>query len=384
MILGIDLSNICVGGGITHISEVLRCVKPIDFGFKCIVVWGGVKPLSNLYEKSWLEKVYVPILDRKLPWRVWWQQFILPKSLEQKHCNLLFSPGGTLPYRLSLSAVTMSRNMLPFEPEEAARYDSVLMRLRLKLLNPVQKMSLHKADGFIFLTQYAKERICSQLKKELPRSVIVQQGINNKFFLFPRNQKPIDYYSLTNPFRLLYVSSVDVYKHQWYVAEAITALRNKGIPVTIDFIGSFYPQAMRRFKSTLQQVDSNGDFITYIGYTPYNELAKAYHSADAFVFASSCENMPNILLEAMAAGLPIACSNRGPMPEVLGQGGVYFDPESPYEIAETLHDLITNVDLRKCCALTAYKRVKKKTWEHCANETFLFLAEVAQIKSLNH
>ena len=49
--------------------------------------------------------------------------------------------------------------------------------------------------------------------------------------------------------------------------------------------------------------------------------------ANLFVFASSCENMPNTLVEAMAIGLPIACSDRGPMPEVLRDGGVYFDPE---------------------------------------------------------
>ena len=35
--------------------------------------------------------------------------------------------------------------------------------------------------------------------------------------------------------------------------------------------------------------------------------------------------MPNTLVEAMASGLPIACSDRGPMPEVLGDGGVLFD-----------------------------------------------------------
>jgi len=44
----------------------------------------------------------------------------------------------------------------------------------------------------------------------------------------------------------------------------------------------------------------------------------------------------NILVEAMASGLPIACSNRGPMPEVLGDAGVYFDPEDPHDIARAL------------------------------------------------
>ena len=43
--------------------------------------------------------------------------------------------------------------------------------------------------------------------------------------------------------------------------------------------------------------------------------------SNIFIFASSCENMPITLIEGMASGLPIACSDRGPMPEVLQDGG---------------------------------------------------------------
>ena len=55
--------------------------------------------------------------------------------------------------------------------------------------------------------------------------------------------------------------------------------------------------------------------------------------SDLFIFASSCENLPITMLEAMASGIPICCSNRGPMPEVLGREGCYFDPEVPASIA---------------------------------------------------
>ena len=59
----------------------------------------------------------------------------------------------------------------------------------------------------------------------------------------------------------------------------------------------------------------------------HDDLHQKYLDADLGLFASSCENMPNILLETMGAGLPIACSNRQPMPEILKNGGEYFDPE---------------------------------------------------------
>ena len=55
------------------------------------------------------------------------------------------------------------------------------------------------------------------------------------------------------------------------------------------------------------------------GVIPSNELHLRYAEAYLGLFALSCEKMPNILLKTMASSLPIASSNKGPMPEVLGQ-----------------------------------------------------------------
>lgn len=83
------------------------------------------------------------------------------------------------------------------------------------------------------------------------------------------------------------------------------------------------------------------------------------------------------LLEAMSAGLPIACSDRGPMPEVLGAAGIYFDPERPEEIGRTLSTLLDDPGLREQSAWSAYERAKGFSWERCARDTFDYLAKVA-------
>ncbi len=83
--------------------------------------------------------------------------------------------------------------------------------------------------------------------------------------------------------------------------------------------------------------------------------------------------MPNILLEGMAAGLPIACSDRGPMPEVLGDAGVYFNPEDPASIAKAIRHLIESPELREQKAQAAFQRAQQYSWARCAEETFGFL-----------
>ena len=80
----------------------------------------------------------------------------------------------------------------------------------------------------------------------------------------------------------------------------------------------------------------------------------------------------------MGSGLPTACSNRGPMPEMLGDSGVYFDPEQPQSIVEALLTLVKSAPLRTELAQSSYSLAQKYSWQYCADETFAFLNESVQ------
>lgn len=377
MRVGIDASNLRAGGGVTHLVELLRAAKPQEYGFTQVIVWAGRQTLDQLsVDQPWLKLVHEPLLDKSLPYRTYWQRVELPK-LARKSCDILFIPGGHSvngfrPY------VTMCQNMLPFEYREIRRYDFSWMFLRNLLLRLIQTHAFRKANGVIFLNDYARKIVMENIKNFQGHWSNIPHGINRSFYLAPREQSPLNAFSSSNPLRFLYVSIVNVYKHQWHVVEAIAKLVNEGFPVTLDLIGPAYLPSLKRLQTIIQVVDPTEKFIRYHGPVPYLQLPDIYHQADAFVFASSCENMPNILLEAMASGLPIACSNRGPMPEILGDAGVYFDPEQPDEIANAVRQLLENSDLRTRCASGAYEKAKIYSWERCANETFGFINRVAK------
>jgi glycosyltransferase involved in cell wall biosynthesis len=88
--------------------------------------------------------------------------------------------------------------------------------------------------------------------------------------------------------------------------------------------------------------------------------------------------MPNILLEAMASGLPVASSSYGPMPEVLGQDAVYFDPVRADSVARALRTMIADAALRDRLAAVSFDRAQAFSWTRCAQDTFRFLGEVAR------
>jgi glycosyltransferase involved in cell wall biosynthesis len=375
--VGIDATNIRVGGGVTHLVEFLRAAHPEKHGVARIVIWGGTATLQLIEDRPWLFKKTPPALDQGLLQRTLWQHFHLSQSVREEECDLLFVPGGNHVGNYH-PIVTMSRNLLPFEWRELRRFGWSWMTVKLLLLRFAQTRSYKRADGLIFLNQYASKRVMKVVKKAGGKTTIIPHGVNVRFSMAPREQLLINKYDSSNPFRILYVSTVDIFKHQWVVAAAVANLRNKGIPVTLDLVGSAYPPALKKMNKVLELVDPGSEYIQYRGAIPYSKLHELYGSANLGLFASSCENMPNILVELMASGLPIVCSRYGSMPEVLGDAGEYFDPEDVKDIERSIAKMIHSPELRKNKSKLAYERSKLYSWKECASKTIDFLSKVAQ------
>ena len=380
MLIGLDASNLSSGGGITHLRHLLAAARPDRDGFDRILVWSSRKTLAQLPDRPWLEPVNYPVLDSSLRNRARWQQTALPRIASRLGCDLLFEPGGTVPLLGGgPPTVTMSRNMLPFQLRELLRYGASRATARFLVLRAVQSLSFQRADAVIFLTAHARERLGHLVGRGGGRSATIPHGVEERFRLAPRPQRPLAPAGET-PMRLLYVSSVDPYKHQWHVVDGVARLRREGLPVALDLVGPSSPRSLGRLEAAVARVDPGGEWVTYRGAVPHAELHRVYHAADVFIFASSCENMPNTLLEGMAAGLPIACSDRPPMPEILGGAGLLFDPENPGSIADALRRLLASPELRAQLAQQAFDRAAQFSWDRCAAETFSFLRSVADAR----
>jgi glycosyltransferase involved in cell wall biosynthesis len=119
------------------------------------------------------------------------------------------------------------------------------------------------------------------------------------------------------------------------------------------------------------------EFCTHLPFVTSEEVIRELREAGMFLFASSCETFGVTVLEAMASRLPIACSNRSGLPEILGDGGVYFDPADVESIADALGRLVESRDLRQGCAERAYLRASSYTWERSARATAAYLRDIA-------
>lgn len=373
MKMAINASRARSGGAKTHLHGIISSIDPWRFGFETVYIWAPKLLLQSLPEFSWLIKCNNTWIEGSLFKQLLWEKFIFIKELKERKVDIILNiDAGTIcPF---LPAVTMSRDMLAFEPGEAARLGFGRARLRQLLLKYIQCQSLSKSNGVIFLTNYAARMIgayCGKIKS----MKIVPHGVSASF---ERSfNKKRQYKRGNNPIQLLYVSPVWLFKHQWHVVRAVEILRDKGLNVFLRLVGGGDQSGLQKLNHQISKSDRRSLFVDYVGEVPHKDLPIYLSKADIFVFASSCENMPNSLIEAMKSSLPIACSDRGPMPEILQDGGIYFDPENPDSIANVIETLINDADIRERVSRRAFELSKPYSWVKCAHDTFEYISQIS-------
>ena len=108
----------------------------------------------------------------------------------------------------------------------------------------------------------------------------------------------------------------------------------------------------------------------FVGYLRGEELAAAYASADAFVYASETETMGNVILEAMASGLPVVAANAGGVPSLVEHGtdGFLFTPRNASEASQYVRELLDVPNRRNQMSAAALASIQKRTWRNSGDE----------------
>ena len=372
--IGIDASNIRHGGGRTHLIELLTAADPIRDRFSLIYIWGSEETLRLLPNREWLIKCPVVLLGSGFLLRMLWQVFSLGRVASKSGCSILFVPGGSFSTSFR-PVVTMHQNLLPFTFEEILRYGFSLLTLKWIVLRFTQSRSFRLANGVIFLSNHASSLVHCVAK--LPKSIrtrIIGHGLSRRFLDLDATLHNSREIKPNSSVTLLYVSTVDQYKHQWNIVEGVALARERSnFNLKLRLVGSSYGPSMRKLMKAIKKFDPEGCWVSYLGESDYSLIHKHYNDADIGIWASTCETFGLILVEMLAAGLPILSSNREPMPEILGDAACYFDPLQPELFSENLLSLLESDERRSILVEKALERAKLFSWESSATETFKFL-----------
>jgi glycosyltransferase involved in cell wall biosynthesis len=371
MNLIIDATNIKSGGGLTHLQEILSFDFALSSGYKKVVIFAPEKTLKKLPSKPWLQKNTHKWINQGYLLLLIWKIFIFKRYIN-KNEGLIFIPGtgySPKPY------VTMCRNLLPLEYSEINRFFFSKEWIRLIVLRFYHFFSYKKATSVIFLNDYCKKVVDKILN--VKNYSIIPHGINYFKFNKNRDKKSLKYNS-TRPLKLIYVSTINLYKHQWQVVEAVDELNKNGFFIDLTLIGDNQSDALNVLKNKLNDL-SNPGRIKYLGPKRHDELQQYYYNSDVFIFASTCETFGMVILEAMSCGLPVLSSKQSSMRSTFKEIPIYFDPFEIESIKKSIKKIYNNPKLLLDMSEKSFSFSKKFSWKTTSEKTFVYLSSVSKL-----
>lgn len=115
--------------------------------------------------------------------------------------------------------------------------------------------------------------------------------------------------------------------------------------------------------------------VILTGYVPDSDLGSLLSGALAFVFPSLYEGFGLPVLEAMACGTPVVCSDVSSLPEVAGDAALYVDPLDVGAMAQALYQIAVDAGLRRTLVGRGFQQVHRFSWRRCAQETLQVLED---------
>jgi glycosyltransferase involved in cell wall biosynthesis len=219
--------------------------------------------------------------------------------------------------------------------------------------------AVRRADAVICISESTRRDLLERLPVDPGKVSVVHLAHAPRVTSAPRGTSPVE-----GPY-LLYVGHRRGYKNFETLLRALADSRlSKGFRLVCFGGGPFTPDELRTASAlglapeTLVQGEGDDDL-----------LSRMYAHAAAFVYPSLHEGFGIPVLEAMALGCPVACSDTSSLPEVAGDAAEYFDPTRPDSVAAAIGQIVESParahDLRR----RGLERVTAFSWERCARET---------------
>lgn len=290
---------------------------------------------------------------------------ILSPKINRLRLDVIHHPFTMLdPINLkSLSILTFWDMQQEFYPEFFSSWE-----LRMRRAN--YRRSVKLANRIIVSSEFTKQCL-------IERYGVPEDKIDVIYFGYAREYRIIDSteileqarskYDLRRPF-MYYPAASWPHKNHKALLSAIKIIKeNNGFDGQLVLTGiakASHADILRE----IERLDLKDD-VKLLGYLPYEDLPTIYNLARMLVFPSLFEGFGIPLVEAMACGCPVACSEATTLPEVIGTAGVLFNPKSPQDIAEKTWSVWSDHDRRQRMRAAGRERVMEFDWRNAAKKT---------------
>jgi len=324
-------------------------------------------PLDSLVRtgKVDLRKISIPLYG---PQEVWsW-----PATLRRTPVDVFHSPYLWSPILLPCPLVVTVHDMI-FD-----RYPQYIPGLRyLVPYRVTSRLALRKASRVIAVSDASKRDLALFAGTDEAKIVTVEEGADPMF-------RPItaadERTRVREEYRLpdSYVLALGARRPHKNIARLVAAFARiaSEVPQALVLAGAIDDRFVDQAAGDIAVLKREGRLVE-ISYVEEQDLPAVYSMADLFVQPSIIEGFGLPVLEAMACGCPVICSNTSSLPEVAGDAAVLFNPRSEMDMAETMHSVLLSGDLRHSLRQRGLQQARRLSWKAAAKRTLDVYRHVA-------
>ena len=327
--------------------------------------------LMNQYASCWSK--YPNLKPVLVPWGIFspGNQLGMPSLIRREGIDLFHSTNYMLPLFLRKTAVVSTiHDLIPikfphFTPRaKKTRFNRLFRRLLIQCAR--------RSDRVITVSRHTRDDLMRILGLPPEKIAVVYNGIDSKYHPQDRNGHPG---SLPpDPF-ILYVGRFDPYKNVVGLIRSFNRFcREREDNPRLVLAGHLDP----RYPEAIEAVKELGleSRVSFLDGASEEELIQLYIEARILILPSLYEGFGLPPLEAMACGTPVIVSDRGSLPEVVGDAGLIIDPDREDSIAGAIERLWNSEALRSELREKGLRRAKDFSWEKTAKETLKVYEEL--------
>jgi glycosyltransferase involved in cell wall biosynthesis len=276
----------------------------------------------------------LPLAARNWMTRIFFDQVILPLWMKKEKVTALYCSGSFSPLVKTAPTIALLRNAIYFDPRFLER-EAPLRRFLLKLEGRLITAGARSCKAVLYPSLSMRELVESRAPRLAERGAVNYYGVAKAFASVSAHQtdtesKPHDRTTF------LYVMNYTLQKNLGFLLRALAAARREGLPVQVIVTSRLDRGPKACFEEDCALIEENdlirSGYLVPAGPRYGEDLLALYRSVDACIFPSICESFGHPLLEAMAMGKPLVCSDLPFAREICGDYAIYVDPCRPEDL----------------------------------------------------
>jgi glycosyltransferase involved in cell wall biosynthesis len=310
---------------------------------------------------SLIPAVTVPVNARNRAQWVLGEQALLPRLAARAGVDLVHSLASTAPLRGRFRRVVTVHDLI------YARFPEAHSGIRDKGMRVLVPAAARRSDRVIVDSQNTREDVMKLLGIPSERVDVVPLGLGARRSVPPLPEREVRArFNLGELSTVLSLSAKRPHKNLLALIGALALIPAADRPM---LVLPGYPTAHEAELRDRTRSLGLESYVRFPAWISAEELEGLWALARAFIFPSLYEGFGLPILEAMARGVPVACSNASSLPEVAGDAALLFDPHDEAAIARALQRLLGDrAEAERLCA-RGLRRVAQFTWERTARGT---------------